>query len=111
MNDNNRGYTIQRRERIAEAEGLRVSILTLAAGQEVPWHHHSEIDDDFFCMDGPMLVQTRQPDAAHELAPGQTLKVPAGQPHRVTGKDDGPCRFLIVQGIGVYDYVAEADAP
>ena len=26
--------------------------------------------------------------------------------HYVHGKDGGPCRFLIVQGVGVYDFVS-----
>ncbi len=100
-------YTIQGREQVARTEGLRVQILTLAAGEEIPWHHHSQIDDDFFCMEGPMLVETRQPDVAHRLEPGQTVKVPVGQPHRVSGEGGGPCRFLLVQGIGEHDWVPD----
>jgi len=26
--------------------------------------------------------------------------------HYVHGKDDGPCRFLLLQGVGIYDNVA-----
>jgi quercetin dioxygenase-like cupin family protein len=100
-------YKIKKRERQAAVEGLRVSILTLAAGEEVPWHSHSIIDDDFFCMDGPMQVETRRPDGVQILQPGQTFKVPVGQPHRVTGQNGGPCRFMIMQGVGKYDFVPE----
>ena len=105
--DDKPSYRIKKRERLAEAEGLRVSILTLAAGEEVPWHSHSIIDDDFFCMEGPMVVQTRRPDGARVLRPGETFKVPVGQPHRVSGQDGGPCRFMIMQGVGKYDFVPE----
>ena len=105
--DDNQGYKIKRRERLATAEGLRVSILTLAAGEEVPWHSHSIIDDDFFCMDGPMQVETRRPEGLQILQPGETFKVPLGQPHRVSGRAGGPCRFMIVQGVGRYDFVPE----
>ncbi len=100
-------FTIQGRERIAVGTDLRVSILTLAAGEEVPWHSHSIIDDIFFCMEGPMQVETRNPDGAQILQPGETFTVPTGQPHRVSGQDGGPCRFMIVQGVGQYDYVPE----
>ena len=54
-------YEIENRETVAEAPGLRVRILTLAQWQCVPWHYHSAITDTFFCMEGPMLVQTRAP--------------------------------------------------
>ncbi|RYJ00919.1 MAG: cupin domain-containing protein, partial [Acetobacteraceae bacterium] len=49
-------YPLEKRELIAEAAGLRMQILTLAAGQEVPWHWHSEVVDTFWCMDGPMVI-------------------------------------------------------
>ena len=92
-------------EVIMEGEDMRASILTLAAGQCVPWHYHSEITDKFVCLDGPMVVETRAPRTMHVLEPGQRCEVPAKTAHYVHGKDDGPCRFLILQGVGVYDNV------
>ena len=100
-------YTIKRREQVARTEGLKVQLLTLAAGEEIPWHSHSIIDDDFFCMEGPMVVETRRPDGANKLMPGETLKVSVGQPHRVSGEGGGPCRFLRVQGVGEHDWIPE----
>ncbi len=97
-------YSLEKRELIAEAAGLRMQILTLAAGQEVPWHWHSEVVDTFWCMDGPMVIETRVPREVVELAPGQMYAVPARQAHRVTGKDGGRCRFAILQGVGTYDF-------
>jgi quercetin dioxygenase-like cupin family protein len=107
MQNRNRGsYTIANHETVAEGVDMRVSILTLDAGQCVPWHYHSEIADRFFCMAGPMVVETRAPRATHVLEPGETCVVPAKTAHYVHGEHDGPCRFMIVQGVGVYDFVA-----
>ena len=100
-------YTIKDRELIARADGIKVQILTLAAGEEIPWHRHTMIDDNFFCMDGPMIIETRRPEREKQLMPGQTLKVPSGQPHRVVGRLGGPCRFLLVQGVGEHDWIPE----
>ena len=100
-------YSIQNRELIARAVGLKVQILTLAAGEEIPWHSHTIIDDNFFCMKGPMIIETRRPQNTHQLRPGQTLKVPSGKPHRVTGRFGGPCQFLLVQGVGEHDWIPE----
>jgi len=97
-------YPLEKRELIAEAPGLRMQILTLAAGQEVPWHWHSEVTDTFWCMDGPMVIEMRAPRESVELAPGQMQAVPAKRAHRVTGKAGGRCRFAILQGIGTYDF-------
>ena len=40
---NRSDYAIAGRELVAEGADLRVQVLTLAAGQCVPWHYHSEI--------------------------------------------------------------------
>jgi quercetin dioxygenase-like cupin family protein len=106
MEDSSRGsYPVADREIVAEGADLRVTVLTLASGQCVPWHYHSQITDSFVCLDGPMVVETRAPRALHELLPGQRCAVPPKTAHYVHGKNDGPCRFLIVQGVGVYDFV------
>lgn len=99
-------YPVEGREMLAETPDLRMVVLTLAAGQEVPWHWHSHVSDTFFCMEGPMVVETRAPGGRFELAPGQSCRVPAKQAHRVTGKDGGRCKFGVLQGIGRYDYNA-----
>lgn len=106
MQERTRGsYPVAGHEVVAEGSDLRVQILTLAAGECVPWHYHSEVADSFFCMEGPMVVETRAPRATHVLDPGQTCTVSPKMAHYVHGKDDGPCKFMIVQGVGVYDFV------
>jgi len=107
MENRSRGsYTIKGRETVQEGADMRVNILTLDAGECVPWHSHSEIADDFVCMEGPMVVETRAPRHTYVLQPGERCTVPPKTAHHVHGVDDGPCKFLIVQGVGVYDYIA-----
>lgn len=98
-------YSAKRRETLAEVPGLRVRLLTLRKGQAVPWHYHSAITDTFFCMRGPIRILTRSPDASHTLYNGDTLSVPPGTPHFVEAGSKAGCRFMIVQGVGQYDYV------
>ncbi|MBV9826187.1 MAG: cupin domain-containing protein [Alphaproteobacteria bacterium] len=99
-------YEIADREVVADGSDLRVQVLTLAQGQCVPWHYHSEITDSFVCLEGPMIVETRAPRQNYRLEPGQRCAVPAKVAHYVHGEADGPCKFMIVQGIGIYDFVA-----
>ena len=87
-----------------ETPELRMIVVTLDAGQEVPWHWHSNVSDRFFCMEGPMVVETRAPREVFELRPGETCVVPARRAHRTTGKDGGACKFAALQGVGVYDF-------
>jgi hypothetical protein len=53
MHTRSRGdYPIAGRELVAEGADLRVQVLSLGAGQCVPWHYHSEISDSFVCLEG-----------------------------------------------------------
>jgi quercetin dioxygenase-like cupin family protein len=72
----------------------------------VPWHYHTEISDSFVCLEGPMVVETRAPRHIYRLLPGERCAVPPKTAHYVHGEADGACKFLIVQGVGVYDFVA-----
>lgn len=105
MNNPDDEYQAQQRETLAEVSGLRVRILTLLKGQHVAWHYHTTITDTFFCMRGPMRIQTRSPAESHTLFNGDTLAVYPGTPHTVEGCSKTGCQFMIVQGVGVYDYV------
>jgi quercetin dioxygenase-like cupin family protein len=99
-------YEIAARELVAEGADLRVQVLTLGPGQCVPWHYHTEITDHMVCLEGPMVVETRAPRRDYRLAAGQRCTVPPKTAHYVHGDKDGPCKFLIVQGVGIYDFVA-----
>ena len=44
-------------ERVMEGTDMRASVLTLAAGECVPWHYHSTITDSFVCLEGLMEVE------------------------------------------------------
>jgi hypothetical protein len=70
----------------------------------VPWHWHSNVLDRFFCMRGPMVVETGAPWELIELNAGHTCAVPAKRAQGVTGKDGGPCKFGVLQGVGAYDF-------
>lgn len=98
-------YTITGQEIITETDELRVSILTLANDEKVPWHYHSNVADIFVCIEGTTIIDTRAPRAHHELAPGEHAVVPAKTAHEVTSKDNKGCRFTVVQGGGIYDFL------
>lgn len=97
-------YEVERLETVAETDALRVRTYTLAEGQEVPWHYHSQVTDTFFCLEGTLSVETRAPGPRHVLNVGESCTVPPMTAHRVTAHDGGRVRFLIVQGVGAYDF-------
>jgi hypothetical protein len=70
-------YPVADYEALPETPELRMVMLTLATGQEVPWHWHSQVADRFFCLKGPMVVETRVPREVFELEAGDSCLVPA----------------------------------
>ena len=54
-------------------------------------------------------MQTRGPEASHVLEAGETVAIPPGQHHYAAGVDGGVCQFMLVQGVGTYDYVSVED--
>ena len=98
-------YQIAGREMVSEADGLRVQILTLGPGEKVPWHCHSAVADIFIGLEGTTVIETRAPRGRHELGPGGTCVVPPKTAHEVSGKGGAGCRFTVVQGVGVYDFI------
>jgi quercetin dioxygenase-like cupin family protein len=97
-------YEIQDRELVAEGADLRVQVLTLAPGQCVPWHYHSEITDSFVGLEGQTVIETTEAGEMM-LRPGERFAVGPGIPHTVYGSSDNPCKFMVIQGVGAYDYV------
>jgi quercetin dioxygenase-like cupin family protein len=90
---------------IAETPTLRVMEYTLASGEAQPWHYHSEITDVFYCLEGRIEVDCRDPAHQQTLHPGKKGSMPVQTIHRVRNASDGTSRYLLIQGVGTYDFV------
>ena len=98
-------YEVERRDRHAERPGFRISELQLSPTQTVPWHFHTNIADTFYVLDGEMRLFLQNPKEAIALLPGQSYAVAPGRPHLVTNAGARSMTFLVLQGVGEYDYV------
>ena len=98
-------YPVERRARHAERDGFRISELQISPTQVVPWHCHTNIDDTFYVIAGRIRLHLKDPPESIELGPSETYKVPAGRPHLVRNVGNSSATFLVLQGIGEYDYV------
>ena len=99
-------YEVERRARHAERPGFRISELQISPTQQVPWHFHTNIQDTFYVLEGEIRLFLRDPKEEVRLNPGETYTVRAGRPHLVTNPGARSATFLVLQGIGEYDYVA-----
>jgi len=105
MKDGSHLYEVERRNEHAARPGFRITELQISPTQKVPWHLHSNIQDTFYVISGHLRIFLREPKEDIRLGPGDTYSVKARRPHLVTNGGDGSATFLVLQGIGEYDYV------
>jgi mannose-6-phosphate isomerase-like protein (cupin superfamily) len=98
-------YAVERRAYHAERPGFRISELQISPEQSVPWHYHSTVHDTFYVIAGRVRLTLRAPDEIVTLDAGGTYTVAARRPHLVTNAGSTSATFLVLQGIGEYDFV------
>ncbi len=97
--------TRKREEVLLRTPDVSVRCLLLGPNEAVPWHRHTEVDDFVVCLSGRIEVRQRDPDQAAVLSPGQRHHVPAGRTHQVANLDASDSEYLLIQGVGAYDFV------
>lgn len=102
-------YEVERRATHAARPGFRVNELQISPTQKVPWHYHSNIADTFYVLEGSIRIFMREPKEEVRLAVGETYTVPPRRPHLVVNGGDTSATFLILQGVGEYDFVPLTD--
>ncbi len=85
VKDSSALYEVERRAYHAARPGFRIAELQIGPSQKVPWHYHTNVHDT------------------------ETYSVPPKRPHLVTNAGDTSAVFLVLQGVGDYDFVPLAD--
>src|SRR6266705_4254177 len=98
-------YEVERRAFHAERPGFRINELQISTKQKVPWHYHNDIQDTFYVLEGKIRIFLRDPKEEVRLGPGETFSVRPKRPHLVVNGGDASATFLVLQGIGEYDFV------
>jgi quercetin dioxygenase-like cupin family protein len=98
-------YEVERRVCHAERPGFRINELQISATQKVPWHYHSNVQDTFYVIEGRLRLFLREPKEEVQLGPGDTYSVRPRRPHLVANAGDTSATFLVLQGMGEYDFV------
>lgn len=111
LDDASMQYEVERRDLHAQRPGFRISELQISPSQTVPWHFHRFVDDTFYVLEGRIRLALRDPDEEFVLGPGATQTVHRLRPHAVSNEGSSSATFLILQGIGKYDYVPLDESP
>jgi mannose-6-phosphate isomerase-like protein (cupin superfamily) len=91
-------------EWLVQTEDVGVRVNTLGPDAATPWHFHSVITDNVFCLDEGLEIGLRGPDEAVALRPGQRQEIAPGRVHRVVNRSSCPLRYLLIQATGRYDF-------
>jgi quercetin dioxygenase-like cupin family protein len=92
---------------IIKTENVLVRIMELEKNTSTDWHFHSEVTDFFVCLKGTIQVETRDPEERISLYPGQQAQVNPRKVHRVVNIYHDSAEYLLVQGVGSYDFCKE----
>lgn len=102
-------YTVKDVERLVQGQDIRASLYTLAPHDVIPWHFHSQVTDRYFCLEGTLRIETRAPLADERVVVGDTYTILPKTTHRISNGGDVDCRFLLLQGVGAYDFHKAGD--
>ena len=105
------GYAIKSVEPVAIGSDLQARIFTLAPGEEIPWHFHSAVTDWYFVLAGALSIETRAPRDRRILTVGERYSIPPKTAHLIENRSETDTRFLLVQGVGAYDFMPVGGAP
>jgi mannose-6-phosphate isomerase-like protein (cupin superfamily) len=98
-------YEVEHRAEHAARPGFRITELRISPTQKVPWHLHTNVQDTFYVLEGRLRIFVREPKQEIRLGPGETYSVSPRRPHLVTNGGETSATFLVLQGIGEYDFV------
>ena len=98
-------FEVERLDSHAERKGFRISELQISTSQKVPWHYHTHIKDTFYVVEGKITIYLTDPKEAVSLSPGESYVVEPKRPHLVTNSGSNSATFLVLQGVGEYDFV------
>jgi quercetin dioxygenase-like cupin family protein len=99
------GYTVKSIEPVAIGSDVQARLFTLAPGEQIPWHFHSAVTDWYFVLAGVLSIETRAPADRCELTLGETYQIAPKTAHLISNRSGADTRFLLVQGVGAYDFL------
>jgi quercetin dioxygenase-like cupin family protein len=100
-----RGYSVKSVEPVAIGGDVQARLFTLAPGEAIPWHFHSAVTDWYFVLVGALSIETRAPADRRVLMVGGSYRIPPKTAHLIANRSDTDTRFLLVQGVGPYDFL------
>ncbi len=91
-------------EVMLKTDDALVRILTLEGEQATSWHFHTAVTDKMLCLEGRIAIEQYGPQDRVVLRPGGRCEVTVERVHRVVNLETETAKYLLVQGVGRYDF-------
>jgi mannose-6-phosphate isomerase-like protein (cupin superfamily) len=100
-------YEVERRQYHAQRPGFHINEIQISPTQKVPghYHYHTNVSDTFYVIEGCIRIFLQNPKEEVTLKPGEIYSVPPRRPHLTTNGSNTSATFLVLQGMGEYDFV------
>src|SRR5690606_23706057 len=105
VNANSPAYEAERRVRHVDYPGLRITELQIASGQSTPWHHHTEVQDTIYVVQGRVEILLNDPEESVILNVDDSYAIKAGRRHLVRNIASTSTTYLVIQGRGKIDFL------
>jgi quercetin dioxygenase-like cupin family protein len=105
------GYRVKAIEPVMVGHDMQARLFTLAPGEAIPWHFHSTITDWYFVLEGTLSIETRVPSDRRLLPMGKSHQIAPQTAHLISNPTTADTRFLLLQGVGGYDFVRVGGEP
>lgn len=100
---------MKKEELLIETEMVKVRVMRLEPGEEVPFHYHTQVTDNMFGLSGEIEIRLQSPVDTVVLIPGSRCEILPGRVHQVANRSaDDPSEYLLVQGVGKYDFIRKS---
>lgn len=100
-----KNYSVKNIEAVVKGTDVVVRVFTLAPGDNIPWHYHSESHDHYFVLQGKLTLETEEPRACYTVGVGERHQITPTVRHFVSNTSDADVKFLLIQGVGKYDWL------
>ncbi len=91
-------------EIVLQTDSVRVRIMSLAPREVAEWHYHTEVTDDIICLTGAILVHMKDADEEVQLVPGKRCQIKMQRVHQLENLGGDDASYLLIQGVGKYDF-------
>jgi quercetin dioxygenase-like cupin family protein len=92
------------------SNGIRIAEFSILPNETGPWHFHSQVEEYCFCLKRLLFIEI-EGRASMVLNPGERVRIVSGVQHRVRNGSQRACQYLVVEGVGEYDFVQVETAP